>query len=100
MKNYKHFGYWWANSSIELVKIDGRIFALNGWDGESYRLCWECQNCDHIDGLMTVKDKTADYEIRPVYLYELNNIDLSLIKKDSDEWEAVHEIMQYIVTRC
>ncbi|EDO9793965.1 hypothetical protein GO117_00460 [Campylobacter fetus] len=32
----------WLDKEIVVVEIDGRFFALNGWDGECYSRCWEC----------------------------------------------------------
>lgn len=32
----------WLDCEIVVVEIDGRFFALNGWDGECYSRCWEC----------------------------------------------------------
>ena len=30
----KEVGYWWNDKSIELVEIDGEVYALYGWNGE------------------------------------------------------------------
>ena len=98
-KNYTHYGYWWANTSIELVKIGSRVFALNGWDGESFKLCWECQNYFPLDGLMAVKNKNIEYNLRPVYMYQLADLNISMIKKDSREWEQAHEIIRFVVMK-
>ena len=54
-------GTWWSDNNIELVEIDGKIYALDGWNGEKYLHCWEC-----IDRF-TVADDNAEYEIRPIY---------------------------------
>lgn len=56
----KRIGTWWSDSSIELVEIDGRIYALSGWNGEKYLHCWRC-----IDRF--TEDGTAEYELTPVY---------------------------------
>ena len=53
-------GTWWSDNNIELVKINGKIYALDGWNGEKYLHCWEC-----IDRFTIVDDK--EYEIRPIY---------------------------------
>ena len=37
----KEVGKWW-NGDINLVEIDGRVFALYGWNGYQYSYCWEC----------------------------------------------------------
>ena len=38
----RHAGTWWNDKSIELIEIDGRTYALNGWNGYQYSDCWEC----------------------------------------------------------
>lgn len=48
-------GTWWSDNNIELVKINGKIHALDGWNGEKYLHCWEC-----IDRFTIVDDK--EYE--------------------------------------
>ena len=53
--------YWWNDNSIELVKINGRIYALYGWNGESYIHCWECAD------EFTVINESIEYEIIPIY---------------------------------
>ena len=54
-------GTWWSDNNIELVRINGKIYALDGWNGEKYLHCWEC-----IDRF-TAADDNAEYEIRPIY---------------------------------
>lgn len=51
----------WNNKEIEVVEIDGRWFALYGWNGEAYCDCWETD--EHTFCLEDGKS----YEIRPVY---------------------------------
>ena len=31
---------WWTGD-IEVVEIEGRFIALDGWNGEEYTDCWE-----------------------------------------------------------
>lgn len=33
-------GNWWINN-IEVVKIDDKLIALDGWNGQIYRNCFE-----------------------------------------------------------
>ena len=54
-------GTWWSDNNIELVKINGKIYALDGWNGEKYLHCWEC-----IDRFTAANDN-IEYEIRPIY---------------------------------
>lgn len=51
----------WNNTDIEVVEIDGRWYALNGWNGESYLDCWETD--EHT---FTMGDGKV-YKISPVY---------------------------------
>ena len=52
---------WWNDSSIEIVKIDGELYALNGWNGEKWLHCWKC-----IDRF-TADPDDREYEVAPVY---------------------------------
>ena len=52
---------WWSDNSIELVEIDGELYALYGWNGEKYINCWKC-----IDRFSAV-DEATEYEIVPIY---------------------------------
>lgn len=38
-------GRWWNDSNIKLVEINGSVYALAGWNGETYGNCWECWCC-------------------------------------------------------
>ena len=66
-------GTWWSDSNIELVKIDGKIYALDGWNGEKYLHCGEC-----IDRF-TAADDNIEYEIRPIYDSSDEIIDFEVI---------------------
>ena len=63
----KAIGTWWNDSSIELVEIDGKIYALDGWNGEQYSHCWQCS-----DRFTNIGDE--EYEIKPIYDEEYENI--------------------------
>ena len=52
---------WWNDNSIELVEINGKIYALYGWNGEEYLHCWECAD------RYTAVDDGIEYEIKPIY---------------------------------
>lgn len=60
MANFKTVGTWRANKEIELVEIDGRVYALNGWNGEKYLDCWECVGEDNTEA------SEKKYEITPI----------------------------------
>lgn len=59
-KMYKTVGTWWNDNDIELVEIDGEIYALYGWSGEKFLHCWKCQ-----DKFTEIGNE--EYEITPIY---------------------------------
>lgn len=67
----KNVGTWWNDKNIDLVEIDGRIFALYGWNGSKYCNCWECVGLDAGD---------ERYILTPQYDDEFNvvNYDVEL----------------------
>ena len=58
--SYKHIGYWWNNKDIELIEIDDKVYALNGWNGESFLDSWKCTG----DYDMDASDER--YVIKPI----------------------------------
>jgi hypothetical protein len=61
MKNYEKVGKWWSDKNIELVRIDGVVYALIGWNGESYNNCWICR------GISLIAASVEEYDIKPIY---------------------------------
>lgn len=59
--NFKSVGRWWADSSIELIKIDGDVYALDGWNGEKFNNSWKCTG----ENLMNASRE--EYSITPIY---------------------------------
>jgi len=60
-----HVGNFYNNSSIEIHEIEGRKYALHGWNGEFYLDCWEVADKyghDRID--------SGVIEIAPIYDFE------------------------------
>ena len=57
----KTIGRWWSNKEIELVEIDGKVYALDGWNGESYLNAWECTGEGYTDA------SEEQYTITPIY---------------------------------
>lgn len=45
----KSVGRWWNNDNIELVEVKGTVYALDGWNGESYCRCWKCTGERNMD---------------------------------------------------
>lgn len=40
---------WWNDDSIEVVEINGRMIALDGWNGNIWAHCWEVEEIlDHF----------------------------------------------------
>ena len=42
-KKFQEVGWWYKDNTIKLVKIDGIVYALNGFDGNVYADCWVCE---------------------------------------------------------
>lgn len=70
----KNVGNLWNNGDIEIWEIDGRMFVLDGWNGEVYYKCWEVADKDGFDAI----DPDTTYTIRPI----MEEIAV-------DEWEIV-----------
>lgn len=54
----------------EVVEINNRFYALNGWNGEAYTTCFEVDS----EGLVVIDFKT-NYIITPIY----NEVDEDII---------------------
>lgn len=74
----KHIGYWWADNNIEMVEINGSVYALYGWNGDRYTKCWKCFGKYYMDASKEI------YELLPVY---------NCVGEDE------YEIVDYIVRR-
>lgn len=62
---YKNVGKWWNDDNIDLVELDGVVYALYGWNGEIYSDCWACSDDNfHMD------ITKGGITIRPVYSSE------------------------------
>lgn len=65
MTNFKNVGRWWNDKEIELVEIDGKVYALNGWNGEKYLDSWEVAKNDYTDIIndgFTIKPEYKEVE--------------------------------------
>lgn len=58
----KHVGYMWNDRSIEIVEIDGEMYALYGWNGEAYNHCWKVLDIKGLDKA----DEDIEYILTPV----------------------------------
>ena len=57
----KKMGTWWRNKNIDLVEVEGKIYALYGWNGEKYYNCWIVSGENHTEAS---KEK---YVLTPIY---------------------------------
>ncbi|MCU5121291.1 hypothetical protein P4310_24760 [Bacillus thuringiensis] len=55
-------GHWCQDKNIKLVKIGEDVFALHGWDGDSYNDSWKCT------GDLYMNASKERYDITPRYL--------------------------------
>ena len=55
---------WFASKEIEVVEIEGKWYALYGWNGEIYMDCWETEKPTHGTSHDVLEDNIA---IRPIY---------------------------------
>ena len=86
----KKIGNWWAENSIEIYELnDGRRVAMNDWNGEEYSDCWE--TCGEND----MKVKKDGLVFKPVYRFEVEDIDLDQIEENSDEWFKAVEVVDF-----
>lgn len=60
-KNFKEIGTWWNDSNIDLIEIDGTVYALNGWNGDEFTNCWKCLGEYYTDA------SKERYTVRPQY---------------------------------
>lgn len=81
-------GRWW-NGGQEIVKMDnGELYALDGWNGERWLHCWQC-----ADRYEYIGDE--EYEIRPVYRFQAEKIDLDALEEGGPEEERALEVVDY-----
>lgn len=57
----RYVGTWWNDSSVGLWRIEGEIYALDGWNGEEYTHCWK------VSGDSLTEASEEEYTVRPVY---------------------------------
>ena len=82
-------GFWNEGALIELVRVNGELYALHGWNGEAYTGCWKC-----IDPWTADADDRC-YTLRPIYRFERENIGLERLEENSPEWDAAVEVVDY-----
>lgn len=70
----KKVGNLWNRPDIEVWEIDGSLYCLHGWNGESYTESWETFD----DAGFGIVNANKRYDIRPIYK-----------EVAEDEWEIV-----------
>lgn len=71
MESFKFVGRWWNDKSIQLVKVEGSVYALNGWNGETFIDCWKCTGEHYMDA------SEEKYGLTPIVEYnEFNDMKL------------------------
>lgn len=59
----KFVGYLWNDKNIEIVEVDGEMFALYGWNGEAYCDCWKVLDAQGLDRV----EEDTEYILTPIY---------------------------------
>ena len=72
-------GMFWNSHNIEMVKLGGEWYCLDGWNGELYNDCWKYKD---PDGLERADEET--YRIKPAYK-----------EIDEDEYELIGYTFEY-----
>lgn len=49
-------------TNIEIIELNGKRYAMNGWNGEKYFDCYEVDECGYA-----IDPKAAPIEMRPEY---------------------------------
>lgn len=57
-------GHWWSDSDIPIVKIDDKLIALYGWNGELYTECWKVIDFKDNKGWVAGEDTWC---AKPIY---------------------------------
>lgn len=72
-KNFELLGRYWNAKCLEVIKLDGEIYVLNNWNGETYNNCFKLDS-----NLIDVIEDGKKYMIKPEYM-EIGD----------DEWELI-----------
>lgn len=89
----KHVGYWERGKwepIIEMVEVDGGVYALYGWNGEEYTDCWKC-----VDEWTVDPEEPGKFYAKPICRFQAEGIELDSLEEGSDEWEDACEIVDY-----
>lgn len=86
MKKLEPIAYWW-NGGQDIYQVNSHCYVLNGWNGEWWLSCWEVAPDDLYEII------GSDIQIRPIYRYEAEDIDLDKIDEESDDWDHAVELV-------
>lgn len=89
----KRIGYVRGTSDTDVWEIDGEPYAVGGFNGEKYMRCWKLKYRDG-SGFPASSD-SPDLVLRPIYRFEQENIDISEIEENSQEWDMANEIVDF-----
>ena len=78
----KHVKY--VSSYADYKLENGVLLFGEDWNGEIYG-----------NGFDEEKEKITGFEYKPVYRFEVENIDISKIEENSDEWNFYTEIIGF-----
>lgn len=85
----KYLGKWWNSPDKEIYYIEGKRLVLNNWNGEIYYECFEvAKNLIDIVG-------NKKYDVKPIYYFETEKINLDSLEENSEDWEKAIEIVDY-----
>lgn len=48
-KNFQIVGKWWNSDSVDLIEVDGSVYAAYGWNGMMFMDCWQVDPADHME---------------------------------------------------
>ena len=72
----------YVNSIADYELEDGTLLFEEDWNGEIYRNGWK-------------DEKDTNKEYKPVYRFQLDNVDLNNLEENSDEWNYESEIVGF-----
>lgn len=74
----------YVSSYADFELEDGTLLFDQDWNGEIYRNGWK-------------NEKNTNCEYKPVYKFEIDNINLDDLEENSDEWNSANEIVGFEV---
>lgn len=72
----------YVSSTADYELEDGTLLFEEDWNGEIYRNGWK-------------NERDTNKEYKPVYRFQLDNVDLNNLEENSDEWNYESEIVGF-----